>query len=168
MKFSGIALFHMKTRVFLIYFVYDWSSVVTMIMCLFAGWYLAQNQFKYRSFIVAIVVLSWTTLPFAPGWKQQLWWNIAFDLSNPINLQIKLIPFSCKHRKISLNLKVLFLHKQPKDVFYKKSCSWQFRNIHRKTTVLESLFNTIAGLQTYYEEFLRNATFVFSITFPHN
>ena len=29
--------------------------------------------------------------------------------------------------------------KQPLDVFYRKSCSLQFRNIHRKTPVLESL-----------------------------
>ena len=29
-----------------------------------------------------------------------------------------------------------------------KSCSWKFRNIHRKTPVMESLFNKVADLQS--------------------
>ena len=37
--------------------------------------------------------------------------------------------------------------KQPPAVFCKKSCSLKFRKFHRKTPVLESLFNKVAGLQ---------------------
>ena len=33
-------------------------------------------------------------------------------------------------------------------MLYKKNSSKNFRNIHRKTPVLESLFNKVAGLQT--------------------
>ena len=40
-----------------------------------------------------------------------------------------------------------FLSKQPPEVFYKKSCFQNFPNIHRKTPVLESLFNKVAGLK---------------------
>ena len=42
------------------------------------------------------------------------------------------------------------LQKQPPEVFYRKSCSYKFRNIHRKTPSLETLFNTVAsaGLKT--------------------
>ena len=36
--------------------------------------------------------------------------------------------------------------KQPPEDFYKKSCSETFRYFHRKTPVLESIFNKIAGL----------------------
>ena len=32
------------------------------------------------------------------------------------------------------------LYKQPREVFYKKGCSWKFRNIHKKTPVMESIF----------------------------
>ena len=39
--------------------------------------------------------------------------------------------------------------KQPPEVFCKKRCPWKFRNIHRKTPVLESLFNKVAGLKAY-------------------
>ena len=39
------------------------------------------------------------------------------------------------------------LEKQSLEVFYKKICSQKFPNIHRKTSVLESLFNKVAGLQ---------------------
>ena len=38
-----------------------------------------------------------------------------------------------------------YFQKQPPEVFYYKSCSSKFRNIHRKTTVLESLLKK--GLQ---------------------
>ena len=31
--------------------------------------------------------------------------------------------------------------------FYKRICSENFRNVYRKTTVLEFLFNKVAGLQ---------------------
>ena len=37
---------------------------------------------------------------------------------------------------------------QPLEVFYKRSCSQKFRNIHRKTPVLESLFNNAGARQT--------------------
>ena len=43
--------------------------------------------------------------------------------------------------------------KQPK-VFYKKSCSYKFRNIHRKTPVLESLFNKVSYLQALFNKVL--------------
>ena len=38
--------------------------------------------------------------------------------------------------------------KQPSEVFYRKSCSKKFRNIHRKTPVLESPFDRLAGFKT--------------------
>ena len=34
-------------------------------------------------------------------------------------------------------------------MFHKKTCSYKFRNIHRKTPVLESLVNKVAGLKAY-------------------
>ena len=37
--------------------------------------------------------------------------------------------------------------KQSPEMFYKRHCSSQFRNIRRKTLVLESLFNNVAGLK---------------------
>ena len=40
------------------------------------------------------------------------------------------------------------IQKQPPEVFYRKSCSEKFRNIHRKTFVLESPFNRLAGFKT--------------------
>ena len=41
----------------------------------------------------------------------------------------------------------IILQKQPPEVIRKKTCSYKFRNIHRKTTVPESLFNTVAPLR---------------------
>ena len=38
--------------------------------------------------------------------------------------------------------------KQPPDVFYRKCYSQKFRNILRKTTVLESPFNRLADFKT--------------------
>ena len=38
----------------------------------------------------------------------------------------------------------LYWQKQLPEVFYEKSCSLKFRNIHMKTPVLESLFNKVA------------------------
>ena len=38
--------------------------------------------------------------------------------------------------------------KQPPEVFYRKSCSEEFCNIRRKTSVLESLFDSLAGFKT--------------------
>ena len=40
------------------------------------------------------------------------------------------------------------IQKQSSEVFYKKSCSKKFYNIHRKTPVQESLFVNVIGLQT--------------------
>ena len=40
-----------------------------------------------------------------------------------------------------------FVQKQPPKMFCKKRCSQKYRKFHRKTPVLESLFNNIAGLQ---------------------
>ena len=37
--------------------------------------------------------------------------------------------------------------KQPPGELCKKICSYKFRNIHRRTHLLESLFNKVAGLQ---------------------
>ena len=42
-----------------------------------------------------------------------------------------------------------FAQKQPPEVFCKKRCSLEFRKFHRKTPVLESLFNNFAGLQAW-------------------
>ena len=39
--------------------------------------------------------------------------------------------------------------KQPPDVFRKNKCSLKFRKIHRKTLVLESPFNKVAGLKAH-------------------
>ena len=41
----------------------------------------------------------------------------------------------------------LAVQKQPFANFLQNWCSQKFRNIHRKTPVLESLFNKVAGLQ---------------------
>ena len=40
------------------------------------------------------------------------------------------------------------LQKQPSANVHQNSCSWKFRNIHRKTSTLETLFNKVAILQT--------------------
>ena len=42
----------------------------------------------------------------------------------------------------------MVIQEQPPEMFYKKSYSYIFRSIHRKTPVLESLFNKVAGLKT--------------------
>ena len=39
-----------------------------------------------------------------------------------------------------------FVQKQSPEVFCKKKCSLKVRKFHRKTSVLESLFNKVAGL----------------------
>ena len=61
-------------------------------------------------------------------------------------------------------------------MFYKKSCSWKFRNIYRKTPVLASLFSKETSTQvlsckyyeifknTYFEEHQRTATSVEAVT----
>ena len=42
----------------------------------------------------------------------------------------------------SLTFSLLSLQKQLPEVFYKKRCSWKFCNIHKKTAVLKSPFNS--------------------------
>ena len=67
------------------------------------------------------------------------------------------------------------VQKQPLEVFYKKSCFWKFRNIYRKTPVLESFFDNFIKKgtptqifsceyceifkNTFFEEHLRTAAF---------
>ena len=41
------------------------------------------------------------------------------------------------------------IQKQPPKVFNKKTVIKKFRNIHRKTLVLESLFNKVVGLEAW-------------------
>ena len=72
--------------------------------------------------------------------------------------------------------------KESTEVFYKKICSYKFHNIHKKTPMLESLFNKVAALQacsvikrhsnmglrknfkkTYFGEHLRTAASEISI-----
>ena len=50
-------------------------------------------------------------------------------------------------RRVFLVLKII-IQTQPPEVFYKKSCSSKFGNIHRKITVLEPL-NKVADSQPY-------------------
>ena len=47
------------------------------------------------------------------------------------------------------------IQKQLPEMFYKKKMFLKFRKFHRKTPALESLFNEVAGLKTYFEEHLR-------------
>ena len=46
---------------------------------------------------------------------------------------------------VSQTKKLSQLKKQPPEVFYRKSYSKKFRNIHRKTPALDCLFNRVAG-----------------------
>ena len=41
----------------------------------------------------------------------------------------------------------VYTQKQPPEVFFEKSCSEKFCNIHRKTPVLQFLFNKFSGLK---------------------
>ena len=43
---------------------------------------------------------------------------------------------------VDLILETYYFQKQPSEIIHKKSCS-EFHNIHRKTPVLESLFNEV-------------------------
>ena len=76
-------------------------------------------------------------------------------------------------------INLLNWQKQPPEALYKKSCSQKFRNFHRKTPAVKSLFHKVADLQacnflkkrlqhscfpvtkflqnTYFEEHLRTA-----------
>ena len=60
-------------------------------------------------------------------------------------------------------LSVLYwIQKKTPEVFFKKRCSLKLRNIFRKTPVLESLFNKVAGLQDckYIKKRLQHRCFV--------
>ena len=60
------------------------------------------------------------------------------------------LPLGFLPRKYNRQLKentMLKLQKQPPEVFCEKRCSYEFRNIHRKATVLDSLFTKVAGLK---------------------
>ena len=62
--------------------------------------------------------------------------------------------------------KVFYIQKQPfADVFWKR-CSSKFRNIHRKTSVLESLLNDISELKAYsiIKKYLQRRCFPVNIT----
>ena len=37
--------------------------------------------------------------------------------------------------------------RKPLEMFYKERCSQKFGNIHRNASVLESLYNKVAGIQ---------------------
>ena len=49
---------------------------------------------------------------------------------------------------VSQTKKLSQFQKQPPDALYRKICSSEFRNIHRKTPVLESSFIRLAGFKT--------------------
>ena len=54
-----------------------------------------------------------------------------------------------------INYPASSIQKQLPEVFCKKKMFLKFRKFHKKTPVLESLFNEVAGLKTYCEEHLR-------------
>ena len=105
------------------------------------------------------------------------------------NQNIRHKDFRISFRQIwSSRWKQIFLQKQPPDVY--KKTSKKFRNIHRKTPVLESYFNKIAGLKAcnfikkklqhscfpvniaklkniFFEEHLQTAASVSPITFSN-
>ena len=66
------------------------------------------------------------------------------------------------HRKILVILRYIASFKHMSEAaagrVNKKTCSKKFRNIYRKTPVVESLFNKVAGLKnTHFEEYLQAA-----------
>ena len=81
--------------------------------------------------------------------------NFAYVLNG--KFLIELISYQCSHLCFPLFCSILQYfsklqstgkqQKQTPKVFYKKGCSKKFRNIHRKTPVLESLFNKVAKLK---------------------
>ena len=70
--------------------------------------------------------------------------NRSFLLAKMIYLWYKIlvdeIRYCCRPIKVQ---------KQPPEVFCKKGCSENFFEFHKKTPVLESLFNKVAGLRTW-------------------
>ena len=57
--------------------------------------------------------------------------------------------FSLAHFWYSAKKCFSFVQKNPPEVFFKKTCSWELLDIYRKTPVLESLFNKVAGIKVY-------------------
>ena len=59
-----------------------------------------------------------------------------------------------------------FVQKQSPEVFCKKKCSLKVRKFHRKTSVLESLFNKVAGLPScnFIKKWLQQ--WCFPVKFP--
>ena len=57
-------------------------------------------------------------------------------LLNPRHKHVSTVPHLLSQRKA---------RKQPPEMLCKKRCSWKCCKIHRKTTVLEPLFNKVAG-----------------------
>ena len=55
----------------------------------------------------------------------------------------------CPFMRLSCTIISSLTQKQPPEVFRGKSCSWKFRNVRRKTPVLESLLNKVIDLQAY-------------------
>ena len=58
------------------------------------------------------------------------------------------------------------LQKQPSELFCKKNIFLKIRKFHRKTTVLESLFNKVAGLCSFIKKRLQHRCFPVKFTKP--
>ena len=78
---------------------------------------------------------------YLPGWPERTQKEIIrLCLSHAIFINFKVMYYKLK--------KIYQFQKQPPELFYRKSCSEKFCNIHTKTPVLESPFNRLAGLKT--------------------
>ena len=78
-----------------------------------------------------------------------------YSLSRNTNLRstVQVYHFFVRQDKRSVYVFIDFPYLLPEapirvEVFCKKSCSQRFRKFHRKTPMLESLFNRVAGLTT--------------------
>ena len=109
---------------------------------------------------------------FSPNWgkiraRKTPNTDTFYSIMIPGNIQNLILIFTwCLHHLIMLWDNVLYLlldrdyknwsaklqdylhlggnkQEQPPEVFYKNSCSYKFLNIHRKTSLLESLFNKL-------------------------
>ena len=70
------------------------------------------------------------------------------------NLRNKLAQIRCKcicYRHWTTNCNIQIQKRSP-EVFYEKGFFKKFRIFHRKTPVLESLFNKVASLKIYFDE----------------
>ena len=79
------------------------------------------------------------------------WKNIRLAVTGNFLCHIRICNDGCDIKELQVLHPTL---KQPPEVFCRKSCSQNLRNIHRKTPVLETLFNKAAGLglQFYRKE----------------